>query len=111
MIKLVGLYVLQAFLILGQGLSLAALLTGLWQGHSLLSQIYSLSGFVVCYLLRHGLTEIGNNWLDKYSAGAAQNFRQQLLKKVFALGPVIWLLWLLMVLKKLKIIFDLFIAR
>ncbi len=31
MIKLVGLYVLQAFLILGQGLSLAALLTGLWQ--------------------------------------------------------------------------------
>lgn len=89
MIKLVGLYVLQAFLILGQGLSLAALLTGLWQGHSLLSQIYSLSGFVVCYLLRHGLTEIGNNWLDKYSVGAAQNFRQQLLKKVFALGPVI----------------------
>ena len=89
MIKLVGLYVLQAFLILGQGLSLAALLTGLWQGHSLLSQIYGLSGFIVCYLLRHGLTEIGNNWLDKYSAGAAQNFRQQLLKKVFALGPVI----------------------
>ena len=42
MIKLVGLYVLQAFLILGQGLSLAALLTGLWQGHSLLSQIYGL---------------------------------------------------------------------
>lgn len=37
----------------------------------------------------HGLTEIGNNWLDKYSVGAAQNFRQQLLKKVFALGPVI----------------------
>lgn len=89
MIKLVGLYVLQAFLILGQGLSLAALLTGLWQGHLLLSQIYGLSGFIICYLLRHGLTEIGNNWLDKYSAGAAQNFRQQLLKKVFALGPVI----------------------
>lgn len=89
MIKLVGLYVLQAFLILGQGLSLAALLTGLWQGHSLLSQIYGLGGFIVCYLLRHGLTEIGNDWLDKYSANAAQNFRQQLLKKVFALGPVI----------------------
>lgn len=89
MIKFVGLYVLQAFLILGQGLSLAALLTGLWQGHSLLSQIYGLGGFVACYLLRHGLTEIGNDWLDKYSANAAQNFRQQLLKKVFALGPVI----------------------
>lgn len=89
MIKLVGLYVLQAFLILGQGLSLAALLTGLWQGHSLLSQIYGLGGFIICYLLRHGLTEIGNDWLDKYSANAAQNFRQQLLKKVFALGPVI----------------------
>lgn len=89
MIKLVGLYVLQAFLILGQGLSLAALLTGLWQGHSLLSQIYGLGGFIACYLLRHGLTEIGNDWLDKYSANAAQNFRQQLLKKVFALGPVI----------------------
>ncbi len=89
MIKLVGLYVLQAFLILGQGLSLAALLTGLWQGHSLLSQIYGLGGFVACYLLRHGLTEIGNDWLDKYSANVAQNFRQQLLKKVFALGPVI----------------------
>lgn len=89
MIKLVGLYVLQAFLILGQGLSLAALLTGLWQGHSLLSQIDGLSGFIICYLLRHGLTEIGNNWLDKYSADVAQNFRQQLLKKVFALGPVI----------------------
>lgn len=89
MIKLVGLYVLQAFLILGQGLSLAALLTGLWQGHSLSSQVYGLSGFIVCYLLRYGLTEISNSWLDKYSADAAQNFRQQLLKRVFALGPVI----------------------
>ena len=89
MIRLVGLYVLQAFLILGQGLSLAALLTGLWQGHTLLSQVYWLIGFIVCYLLRHGLTEVGNGWLDRYSLVAAQNFRQQLLKKVFELGPVI----------------------
>lgn len=89
MIKLVGLYVLQAFLILGQGLSLAALLTGLWQGHSLPSQLYWLIGFIVCYLFRHGLTEVGNTWLDQYSRTAAQNFRKQLLKKVFELGPVI----------------------
>ncbi len=89
MIRLVGLYVLQAFLIFGQGLSLAALLTGLWQGHTLLSQVYWLIGFIVCYLLRHGLTEVGNGWLDRYSSVAAQNFRQQLLKKVFELGPVI----------------------
>ncbi|MBB1079889.1 thiol reductant ABC exporter subunit CydD [Limosilactobacillus sp. STM2_1] len=89
MIKLVGLYVLQAFLILGQGLSLAALLTGLWQGHSMLSQLYWLIGFIVCYLFRHGLTEVSNAWLDKYSQTAAQNFRKQLLKKVFELGPAI----------------------
>lgn len=89
MMKLVGLYVLQAFLILGQGLSLAALLTGLWQGHSLVSRLPWLLGFVVCYLLRHALTELGNSWLDKYSRTAAQNFRQQLLKKVFELGPTI----------------------
>lgn len=89
MIKLVGLYVLQAFLILGQGLGLAALLTGLWRGQSLASQITWLVLFIICYLLRHGLTEIGNSWLDKYARTAAQDFRKQLLKKVFNLGPAI----------------------
>jgi ATP-binding cassette subfamily C protein CydD len=89
MIKLVGLYVLQAFLILGQGLGLAALLTGLWQGHSLASQLTWLLVFAGCYLLRHGSTELGNSWLDKYARTAAQDFRKQLLKKVFNLGPAI----------------------
>lgn len=89
MVKLVGLYVLQAFLILGQGLSLALTLTGLWQGHTLASQLRWLIGFILCYLLRHGLTEISNSWLDDYSRQAAQDFRTQLLKKVFTLGPTV----------------------
>lgn len=89
MIRLVGLYVLQAFIILGQCLCLAALLTGLWQGHSLISQGYWLGGFIVCYLFRHGLTEIANAWLDKYSQDAGRNFRQQLLRKMFELGPAV----------------------
>lgn len=89
MVKLVGLYVLQAFLILGQGLSLALTLTGLWQGHTLASQVRWLIVFILCYLLRHGLTEVSNSWLDEYSRQAAQGFRTQLLQKIFTLGPAI----------------------
>lgn len=89
MVKLVGLYVLQAFLILGQGLGLAKVLTGLWQGHSLTSQLLWLAIFVVCYLLRHGLTEVANSWLDTYARVSAQDFRKRLLKKTFELGPAI----------------------
>lgn len=87
MIKLVGFYVLQAFLIIGQGLCLAVLLTHLWQGSSLAKEGYWLLGFVACYVGRHLVNWIDSNQLDAYARQRAKELRRQLLEKVFKLGP------------------------
>lgn len=87
MIKLVGFYVLQAFLIIGQGLCLAVLLTHLWQGSALAKEGYWLLGFVACYVGRHLVNWIDSNQLDAYARQRAKELRRQLLEKVFKLGP------------------------
>lgn len=89
MVKLVGLYVLQAFLILGQALGLAMLLTNLWQGHPLASQWQWLLLFAGCFTARHLTNWLEQARLDSYARHCADQLRQQLLKRLFTLGPVL----------------------
>ena len=87
MIKLVGVYVLQAFLIIGQAISLASLLTNLWAGHSLASEWGWLVGFISCFIGRHIINWLDTVLLDNYARKTAQHLRQELLAKLFKLGP------------------------
>ena len=87
MVKLVGVYVLQAFLIIGQAISLASLLTNLWAGHPLVSEWGWLLGFVGCFIGRHVINWLDTVLLDNYARKTAQELRQQLLAKLFKLGP------------------------
>lgn len=89
MVKLVGLYVLQAFLILGQALGLAMLLTQLWRGHSLTRQWTWLLLFAVCFTARHLTNWFEQARLDRYARHCADRLRQQLLKRLFTLGPAL----------------------
>lgn len=87
MIKLVGFYVLQAFLIIGQAISLASLLTNLWSGHSLIHEWTWLATFIACFTGRHIINWLDTILLDNYARKTAQSLRQQLLAKLFKLGP------------------------
>lgn len=89
MVQLVGLYVLQAFLILGQALGLAMLLTHLWQGHALSGQWQWLILFAACFTARHLTNWFEQSRLDHYARRCADQLRQQLLKRLFTLGPVL----------------------
>ena len=60
--KLAVLEVLQAFLIIGQALSLSWLLTKLWQGHTMDWLI--LLAFVACFSLRQLADGIRGGWLE-----------------------------------------------
>lgn len=87
--KLVGLHVLQAFLIISQTLALSAAIVGSWQGYSLKHQLPYLGLFILAFLARHG-----ENWyiaglLDKFARAQAQTMRTQLLKQTFTLGPTV----------------------
>lgn len=86
---LAGLAVLQALFIIGQGWTLAAAITGLWSGGSLSAQVPWMAGFFIVYLGRHLITYLRETLLDRYAATTSKELRQQLLTKVFRLGPQI----------------------
>lgn len=85
--KLAVLEVLQAFLIIGQVLSLSLVLTILWQGKSL--NIPYLPLFALCFTGRQLIDWIRDKILDQYSNTEAEKLRQKLLNKVFNEGQTI----------------------
>lgn len=85
--RLAGLDVLQAFLIIGQALSLSAVLTGLWEGHRLSFEFLLI--FIACYATRQALNWVSEHWLDDYAAKSSQALRRRLLQKIFELGPAL----------------------
>ena len=85
--RLAGLNVLQAVLIIGQALSLSWVLTMLWQGHQL--DVLMLIVFMACFIGRQALNWLSEHWLDNYAARSSEQLRQQLLNKVFELGPAL----------------------
>jgi thiol reductant ABC exporter, CydD subunit len=84
---LAGLAVLQALFIIGQAYTLARVITNLWDGQPLSKQLVMIIAFFVVYLARHGVTFVRDKVLDAYAAKQASAFRQQLLDKIFRVGP------------------------
>lgn len=87
MVKLVVLYVLQAFLIIGQSCALGMAITNLWKRQSLGQQLWLVLAFVICFASREALNTLAERRLDVYARGRARDLRNRLLKKIFALGP------------------------
>ena len=87
LIGLAGLGVLQALLIIGQAYFLSSAISELWNGESVSSQIKPMSIFFICFLLRQVLNFFRDRFLDTYAYEQAKIVRQQLLDKVFRLGP------------------------
>ncbi len=79
--------VFQAVVIIGQGLFLSATLTGLWERKTLTQLFYLLFCFLVCFILREVVSMIRQKILDKFAYQSAQKIREDLLKKIFDLGP------------------------
>lgn len=86
---LAGYAILQALFIIGQAYTLATVITRLWEGYSLSSQVGMIFAFFVSYSARHGVTFLRDKLLDAYAQEQAKELRQQLLAKVFRVGPVI----------------------
>lgn len=86
---LAGLDILQALFIIGQAYYLSVAITRIWEGNPLDKQLIWVFLFFLCHLGRHLMTFFKDRLLDDFSAREAQNMRQQLLKKLFDLGPVI----------------------
>lgn len=86
-IGLAGLAVLQALLIIGQAYFLAKGISHLWAGATLSSQFQTISLFFICFFMRQVSNYIKDKWLDHFSYVESQKIRQQLLDKLFILGP------------------------
>lgn len=84
---LAGLAVLQALFIVGQAYTLATVITNLWEGKGIKEQSLIIGAFFLIYLARHGVTFLRDKLLDDYAATQALNLRQQLLAKLFRVGP------------------------
>lgn len=85
--RLAVLEVLQAFLIIGQALSLSMVLTILWQGKKL-NWLYLLL-FALCFTGRQLNDWFQDKMLDHYSNQESEKLRQKLLSKVFNEGQVL----------------------
>lgn len=86
---LAGYAILQALFIIGQAYTLATVITNLWEGQGLSSQLTMVGLFFLSYSARHGVTFLRDKLLDTYAQEQAQELRSQLLAKLFRLGPVV----------------------
>lgn len=87
MTLLTGMAFLQSCAIVGQAGFLAAAIVGLWNGEGLHSQVTEILLFAVCFCVRHCVIFCRERMLDRYAAAQASSLRQQLLTKVFRVGP------------------------
>ncbi|MDT2831824.1 thiol reductant ABC exporter subunit CydD [Vagococcus carniphilus] len=87
LIGLAGLGVLQALLIIGQAYFLSKAISALWNGSNVASQITEMGIFFICFLLRQVLNFLRDRYLDSYAYEQSKVVRQELLDKVFRLGP------------------------
>lgn len=87
LIGLAGLGILQALLIIGQAYFLSRGISAVWNGATVSSQLKRVVLFFVCFFLRQVLIFMRDKLLDTYAYEQAKILRQELLAKVFRLGP------------------------
>ncbi|MTB64012.1 thiol reductant ABC exporter subunit CydD [Streptococcus sp. zg-86] len=84
---LAGLDILQAIFIIGQAAGLSQAITGVWEGQALNDQLWPILCFLLSYLGRHGINYLKDERLDVFSSQQARLLRENLLQKLFELGP------------------------
>ncbi|MFD0898164.1 thiol reductant ABC exporter subunit CydD [Loigolactobacillus binensis] len=87
LLMLAGLTILQAFMILFQGKFLAQAIVNSWRLKALAWLYWPMLFFFSALLGRHLLNWLKNHVLDKFASQASATLRQQLLTKLFHLGP------------------------
>lgn len=80
---------IQSGAIIGQTIMISRAIVGLWNGDPLSAQITWLVWFVVLYALRHLCIYIKQQRLDSFASQRSQEIRNQLLGKIFHVGPEI----------------------
>lgn len=86
---LAGLSFLQALFIIGQAYGLARAITGLWEGRPLEEQWGWILLFFCSFIARQAVIYFRSKRLDDYSYQQAADLRDQLLDKLFRVGPQI----------------------
>lgn len=86
---LAGLSFLQALFIIGQAYGLARAITGLWEGRPLEEQWGWILLFFCSFIARQAVVYFRSKRLDDYSYQQAADLRDQLLEKLFRVGPQI----------------------
>ena len=86
---LAGLSFLQALFIIGQAYGLARAITGLWGGRPLEEQWGWILLFFCSFIARQAVIYFRSKRLDDYSYQQAADLRDQLLEKLFRVGPQI----------------------
>ena len=86
---LAGLSFLQALFIIGQAYGLARAITGLWEGRPLEEQWGWILLFFCSFIARQAVIYFRSKRLDDYSYQQAADLRDQLLEKLFRVGPQI----------------------
>lgn len=86
---LAGLSFLQALFIIGQAYGLARAITGLWEGRPLEEQWGWILLFFCSFIARQAVIYFRSKRLDDYSYQQAAVLRDQLLEKLFRVGPQI----------------------
>lgn len=86
---LAGLSFLQALFIIGQAYGLARAITGLWKGLPLEEQWGWILLFFCSFIARQAVIYFRSKRLDDYSYQQAADLRDQLLEKLFRVGPQI----------------------
>ena len=86
---LAGLSFLQALFIIGQAYGLARAITGLWEGRPLEEQWGWILLFFCSFIARQAVIYFRSKRLDDYSYQQAADLRDQLLEKLFLVGPQI----------------------
>lgn len=86
---LAGLSFLQALFIIGQAYGLARAITGLWEGRPLEEQWGWILLFFCSFIARQAVIYFRSKRLNDYSYQQAADLRDQLLEKLFRVGPQI----------------------
>ncbi len=84
---LAGLAFLQALMITGQALFLSGAITGLWEKKSFVQMSPLILGFFLSFMARELVNFLRQRFLDGFSYRLATDLREELLNKVFRLGP------------------------
>lgn len=87
LIGLAGLAVLQALLIIGQAYFLSKGISQLWKGATVVSQLAPIFIFFACFMGRQLINWLRDKALDDYAYNQSELIRQQLMTKLFNLGP------------------------